>query len=101
MEIACNLNAIATADRPRYRELMDRLRSAVRGHREISDGLEIQIDGDLFSMAEIGEWIGMERLCCPFLTLQATTTGSNPHALLMVTGPEGVMPILEAEFLPR
>jgi len=100
MEIACNLNAIAQADRPRYKDLMKRLRSAVREHRAISDGLEIQIDGDMFSVAEIGEWIALERLCCPFLTLQVTTPENHPHPLLTVTAPEGVMPILEAEFLP-
>jgi len=98
MNLVCNLSAIVPADRPRYKELVSRLRSAVCERRERGDGLELRLDGDRISMAEVGEWIGMERLCCPFLTLQVSASGSEPHWLLTLTGPEGVKPILEAEF---
>jgi len=38
----------------------------------------------------VAEWMGMERLCCPFLTLQLSAAGSQPVWLLSLTGPSGV-----------
>jgi hypothetical protein len=40
----------------------------------------------------------MERLCCPFLTLQIAASGDRADWLLTLTGPEGVKPLIRAEF---
>lgn len=45
--------------------------------------------------------IGMERRCCPFLTLQLSASGNDAYWLLTLTGPEGVKPLLRAEFPAR
>lgn len=42
--------------------------------------------------------MAMERLCCPFLTLQLSAAGSEADWLLKLTGPDGVKPLLQAEF---
>ena len=37
--LACIRDAIAEAERPRYKQLVARLRAAVRDHNELPDGL--------------------------------------------------------------
>ncbi len=98
---ACNLKAIRAADRPRYNELLKRVRHAVRDRREISDGYAFKLDGRAVSLPEAAEWISMERRCCPFLTLQISVSGNELRWALTLTGPEGVKPILDAEFPAR
>jgi hypothetical protein len=96
--LACNLKAIGPAERPHYDELVERIRSAVRNRRAISDGYVFKLDSKTVSLPETAEWIGMERLCCPFLTLQLSAFGDRTDCILTLTGPEGVKPFLDAEF---
>jgi hypothetical protein len=98
---ACNLKAISTAERPRYNDLVKRLRSSIRDRKELPDGYALKLDGKAISLPEAAEWITMERLCCPFLTLQLSASGEQAHWLLNLTGPEGVKPLLQAEFPAR
>ena len=98
MVFACNLNAIPAAKRPRYQELVKRVRSAVRDRSEMPDGYTFTLDSKAVTLPEVAEWIGMERLCCPFLTLQLSASGQQPHWILTLSGPEGVKPLLDVEF---
>src|SRR5579884_1832381 len=72
---ACNLKAISAAERPRYSELVKRIRAAIRTRSEIADGYAFKLDNKSVTLPEAAEWIGMERLCCPFLTLQLSAAG--------------------------
>jgi len=96
--LACNLNAIAPAARPRYHDLSQRLREAVRDQRELADGYLFLLDGGTISLTESAEWIGFERLCCPFLTFRLEIISGREDWSLALTGPPGVKAILEAEF---
>jgi hypothetical protein len=98
---ACNLKAINAADRPRYNELVKRVRAAMRDRSEVSSGYTFKLDSKAVTLPEAAEWISMERMCCPFLTLQISASGNQPHWLLTLTGPEGVKPLLNAEFPTR
>jgi hypothetical protein len=70
----------------------------MRDRSEISNGYAFKLDSNAVTLAAAGEWISMERLCCPFLTLQLSASGNRPYWLLTLTGPEGVKPLLDAEF---
>lgn len=96
--IACNTKAIRAAERPRYNDLMKRLRLAIRERSEGRDGYTFRLDGKIFSLPEFADWITMERLCCPFLMFQLSVSGSQPDWELKLTGPEGVKALLQAEF---
>jgi hypothetical protein len=96
--LACNLTAIDDDDRPRYNELVKRIQAAMRDRREIPDGYVFTLDHEAVAFAEAAEWISMERLCCPFLTLQLSASGADAHWLLTLRGPAGVKPLLDAEF---
>jgi hypothetical protein len=95
---ACNLKAISGADRPRYNELLKLIRSAMRDRSAVPNGYAFKLDSKAVTLPEAGEWISMERLCCPFLTLQISASGNQPDWLLTLSGPEGVKPVLDAEF---
>jgi hypothetical protein len=98
MVFACNLKAISAAERPRYNELVKRVRDAMRDRTETSNGYAFKLDSKRITLLEAAEWIGMEWLCCPFLTLQLSAAGHEAHWVLTLTGPEGVKPLLDAEF---
>jgi hypothetical protein len=98
---ACNLKAISAAERPRYNELVKRVRVAIRGRNEISNGYAFRLDSKTVTLPEAAEWIGMERLCCPFLTFQLSSAGDQADWVLTLTGPEGVKPLITAEFPVR
>jgi hypothetical protein len=96
--IACNIKAISAAERPRYNDLMKRLRLAIRGRSEGRGGYTLKLNGKAISFPEVADWISMERLCCPFLTFQLSASGNQSDWALKLTGPRGVKALLEAEF---
>ena len=85
---ACNLKAISAAERPRYNELVKRIRAAIRDRSEISNGYTFKLDSKAVTLPEAAEWIVMERLCCPFLTLQLSAAGNQADWILTLTGPK-------------
>ena len=97
MPLACNLKAISAAERPRYNDLIKRLRIAVQDPTELPDGYTYKLDTKKITLPEVAEWIAMERLCCPFLTFQLDVKGNGDSELTM-RGPEGAKAILREEF---
>ena len=96
--LACNLNEISAAERPRYSELVKRVRAAMRDRTEMRDGYAFKLDRKTITLPEAAEWIATERLCCPFLTIQLYAEDSQADWVLSQTGPDGVKPRLDAEF---
>ena len=95
--LACDIKAISDAQRPRYRDLVKRLRTAMNERSDLPDGYAYSLDTEKISLPEVAEWITMERLCCPFLTFQLNVNGNGDSQLAM-RGPEGVEAILLEEF---
>lgn len=95
--LACNIKAIRAAERPRYNDLVKRLRIAVQDRSELSDGYAYRLDTKKITLPEVAEWITMERLCCPFLTFQLEIKG-NGDSQLTLRGPMGAKAILREEF---
>ena len=83
--LACSLNAIGTEDRPRYADLVKRLRSALVSQSEIRDGYAYTLDANKITLPEVAEWITMERLCCPFLTFRLNVN-KNGDSLADIEG---------------
>jgi len=57
--------------------LTKRLRSAALDRSELANGYTFKLDGKAISLPEVAEWIGMERLCCPFLSFQLSASGDQ------------------------
>ena len=94
--LACNLKAISAVQRPRYQDLVFRLRAAMRDRKELPDGYNYSLDSAKITEPEVSEWIAMERLCCPFLVFQLEGAGETSR--LMMRGPEGAKAVLREEF---
>jgi len=94
--LACNIQAIGAVQRPRYHDLVSRLRAAIRDRRELPDGYEYSLDSAKIKLPEVSEWISLERLCCPFLIFQLEGASEVSH--LSMGGPDGVKAILQQEF---
>jgi len=96
--LACNTKAISAAERPRYSELVQKIRLSLRGRRELPDGYVFQLAEKSISLAEVAEWIRMERLCCPFLVFRLEIAGPPADMELTLRGPSGTKTILEGAF---
>lgn len=95
--LACNMKAISAEQRPRYNDLVKRLRAAVQDRRELADGYIYKLDTKGIGLPEIAEWITLERLCCPFLDFQLHVKG-NGETNLSMRGPTGTKAVLNEEF---
>ena len=92
--LACNLDAISAAERPRYSALAKRVKDATSERHELSNGYRFVLR-PVISLPEVAEWVSFERLCCPFLSFQLEVSGLW-H--LQLTGPEGAKAILNEAF---
>ena len=89
--------AISAAERPRYNDLVKRLRIAVMDRSELTDGYVYKLDTKKITLPEVAEWITMERLCCPFLAFQLDVKANSATQLTM-RGPLGAKTVLREEF---
>jgi hypothetical protein len=94
---ACNLNAIPPQEHARYKDLMNRLRSAIGKRTELPFGYAYQLHLTSISLPELADAITLERLCCAFLNfrIELDVDGS---ARLTVLGPKGAKAFLQEEF---
>jgi len=96
--LACNLGVIGAVDRRRCSELVTKIRAAVRERTELPDGYSFGLDCEAIRLVEMAEWMNLERLCCPFLTLQISAAGHQARWFLTITGPVAAKSILDAAF---
>jgi hypothetical protein len=70
-ELICDLSAISSDDRLRYRDLRLQLRTAHISSEAINDGYAVRLNEERMSMANVSARIRFESLCCPWLSLKA------------------------------
>ena len=99
--IACNLKAMDSAARPRYHDLMNRLRQAVRESHELENGYALDLDSEAISLVERAESMNLERLCSPFLVLELGASGVRDHWILRVTSTSEAKGLIRAEFFAK
>jgi hypothetical protein len=100
-QLVCELSAIDAADRIRHKNLLLKLGSAHTDCSETSDGFSIRMDPHRMPLHELAEWIELEHLCCPFLTLILEVRAGEADVWLTITGPAGAKPIIAAEIAVR
>jgi hypothetical protein len=96
--LACNLKALAPAERARHASLSRKLSAAVVEKRELADGLVFQIALAAVTLPELGEWIAAERKCCPFLDFHVSLERESSSVELSLTGRAGVKEFLVMDF---
>lgn len=99
--LVCDLSAIDASNRIRHRDLLLKLRAASRDWRETTDGYSFRVVAEEMPLMDVAEWMGLERLCCPFLNLALEVAGGQEDCWLTITGPAGAKPIVKAELGPN
>jgi hypothetical protein len=95
---ACDMKAMTPAQRKRHSEVLSpALKSSKLATSELPDGYAFQFPSDAKTFATVSEWIGKERLCCPFFEFDVHVGDSTAPMTLRITGPEGVKKFIRAE----
>ncbi|HEX2219638.1 MAG TPA: hypothetical protein VHG35_12610 [Gemmatimonadales bacterium] len=68
---------------------------AVEEIRELPDGLAFQFPAEEYGA--VTEFVGSERLCCPFLAFRLEVSPGRGALHLRITGDEGVKEFIRAE----
>ena len=93
----CDLHALNAEQRRRYPEVREQLQWCVQEVEELPDGYAFRYPGNTGTLSLIGEFIALERLCCPFLDFALVMEHEGGPVWLRLTGPEGVKQFLRAE----
>jgi hypothetical protein len=94
----CNLNALSTTERERQKELTGKLREARIETKEMPDGYAFQLRSEKVSLAELAEWVGNERKCCPFFDFDIALERDGGPLWLKLRGWDGVKQFIRSEF---
>ena len=86
--IACNLGALSPEQRKREQTLLAEFRSSPPNARPINNGFRFEVASEPEALARLGEFLALERLCCPFLTFKLTVGSAGVPVTLDVYGDE-------------
>lgn len=94
---ACNMQAIPQDERQHHLAAIDAVFGEVQEVRELADGYGFRLANETALLLKVADFIGKERLCCPFFgfTLQLEPDGGA--LWLNLTGREGIKPFIRAE----
>jgi len=91
----CDLNALTPEERNHRQILLRSLAQTIIGRSELANGFEFSFDAARLDLGALGEWIALERRCCPFLHFRLDLEPGGKTALAL-TGGEGVKEFLRA-----
>ncbi len=95
---ACNINAMNDAQRKRYGILNKELLQICQEVQELADGYALRFAPKSQTILDIAEFIGYERLCCPFFDLELKVERENGALWLNLRGREGAKEFIRHEF---
>ena len=99
---ACDRAALNPEQRKRhFDELGPALRSLRQSTLELADGFEFEFPADAATYQLLAEWVGGERLCCPFFDIDLRVGREGGPLHLRLTGREGVKQFIKADFPPE
>jgi hypothetical protein len=93
----CDLTAMDTEQRARHRVVAQHLHGAIQEVRELPDGYAFRFPVEPSIVCMAAEFMTLERLCCPFLTLTLEVERERGPLWLKLMGRAGVKPFLRAE----
>ena len=98
---ACDRASLNPEQRKRhFDELGPALRSLRKSTHELADGFEFEFPADAAVYQLLAEWVGGERLCCPFFDIELRVEREGGPLWLRLTGREGVKQFIKADFPP-
>jgi hypothetical protein len=100
-DLACRLDALGPAERDRHEKLLGELEKSVREVRELPDGYAFRLPAESKLLARVGEWISLERRCCPFFDFELRWSSNEEAPWLRLTGSQEVKAFLAETDLVR
>jgi hypothetical protein len=94
--IVCDLNALTPEERRRRQMILEAVARTIIGRNELANGYELSFDTTRLDLAALGEWIALERRCCPFLHFRLHIESAGKTALAL-TGAPGVKEFLHTD----
>src|SRR5689334_19757609 len=95
--VSCNLSALDRDQRKRHDILAKDLFAKHLEIKETPDGYGVRFPNNRLLFIALSEWITLEQLCCPFLTLSIELHRDQGPIWLKATGKDGVKNFLRAE----
>ena len=95
LTFACDMTAISPEKRGQHHALIRRLMTEAAEISELPSGLAFRFPAEAYDA--VTEFVGRERLCCPFLTLRLEVSPDRGPIWLRLTGPVGVKEFIRAE----
>jgi hypothetical protein len=99
LPIACDLGALSPAQRAREQTLLHEFRAVFRDAEETERGFRFVLPEDPALLSRLGEFLGLERLCCPFLTFDVSIPAGREPVALHVHGEQGAKSFLRTVFV--
>jgi hypothetical protein len=96
--IACDLGALSPEQRSREQVLLGEFRAAWREPEETTHGYRVVVSAEPALLARLGEFLALERLCCPFLAFDLSVSVARGPVTLHVHGGSGTKPFLRSLF---
>ena len=95
--IACDTTAIPPNQRQAHLTTSKELFSRIEEFRELPDGYEFRFASGSDLIVKLGEFISLEKLCCPFVKFVIEVEAESGPVLLRLTGREGVKAFIREE----
>jgi hypothetical protein len=94
----CNMGALTSAERARYKVLAEKLKAANAERKEEASGYAFRINTAEASLVDVAEWVNFEKRCCPFFDFEITLQREGGPLWLKVGGRDGVKAFISDEF---
>jgi hypothetical protein len=99
--LACDLDALAPAERDQQAATFEQLRRLVQAVQELPDGWAVQLPTTDDTLQLAARFISYERRCCPFFDFTLNVTPDAGPIWLRITGRAGVKAFLAGAFAPE
>src|SRR4029079_17922836 len=87
---ACDMSAIAAADRPKHLATIEALFSIVQEVTELPNGYRFRLPGESQVWTLASNFVALESRCCPFFDFSLAVERDHGPISLTLTGREGV-----------
>jgi hypothetical protein len=94
---ACVMDAIEPSQRQQHLATAQLVFGAVTEVREGPNGYAFHLPNASEMLRKVGEFMALERLCCPFFGFTLEVEREGGAVWLQLTGREGVKPFIQAE----
>lgn len=94
--LSCDLSALTRAERAAHQKYTRVLVEKALEQQPLEHGRRFRFASA--QLVTIAQWVALERRCCPFFAFQIEVEPEAKGVTLSVTGPDGAVEFLEAEW---